>query len=94
MFNSSIYALQLHMNIDMNKPVLLSEASRNDKVPRSTKYQSSLFSKGTVIYICTELLCIIQSPLWANQNTEFWSTNQYGGEWLQNLIPGQLKCVI
>ncbi len=65
MFNSSIYALQLHMNIDMNKPVLLSEASRNDKVPRSTKYQSSLFSMGTVIYICTELLCIIQSPLWA-----------------------------
>jgi hypothetical protein len=42
MFNSSIYALQLHVNIDMNKPGLLSEASGNDKVPRSTKMAANL----------------------------------------------------
>ncbi len=65
MLNSSIYALQLHMNIDMNKPGLLSEASGNDKVPRSSRMATNL-----VIYVCTELLCIVQSPLWANQNTE------------------------
>ncbi len=53
MFNSSIYALQLHMNIDMKKLGLLSEATRNEKVPNSTKMAADLVYSIRLIHICT-----------------------------------------